>query len=83
MARGARPAAAEGPGEGQKPAKSSDKSDPHSSSRSAAGHVGCRPEAMTLDNGLVNLAAIVSTIIVLIGTIPAILLLTTPSSGKK
>jgi hypothetical protein len=38
---------------------------------------------MTLDNGLVNLAAIVSTIIVLIGTIPAILLLTTPSSGKK
>jgi hypothetical protein len=38
---------------------------------------------MTLDNGLVNLAAIVSTIIVLIGTIPAILLLTTPSAGKK
>ena len=42
-----------------------------------------RPDAMTLDNGLVNLAAIVSTIIVLIGTIPAILLLTTPSGGKK
>jgi hypothetical protein len=38
---------------------------------------------MTLDNGLVNLAAIVGTIILLIGTIPAILLLTTPSGGKK
>lgn len=33
---------------------------------------------MTLDNGLVNLLAIVSTIIALCGTIPAILLLTTP-----
>jgi len=31
-----------------------------------------------MDNGLVNLAAIVSCIVVLIGTIPAILLLTTP-----
>ena len=38
---------------------------------------------MTLDNGLVNLAAIVGTIIVLISTIPAILLLTTPNGGKK
>lgn len=38
---------------------------------------------MTLDNGLVNLAAIVGSIIVLISTIPAILLLTTPSGGKK
>jgi hypothetical protein len=38
---------------------------------------------MTLDNGLVNLAAVVSTIIVLIGTIPAILLLTSPSRRKK
>jgi hypothetical protein len=36
---------------------------------------------MSIDNGLVNLAAIVSAIIVLIGTIPAILLLTTPRSG--
>jgi hypothetical protein len=42
-----------------------------------------RPDAMTLDNGLVNLAAIVGAIIVLIGTIPAILLLTTPDGGKK
>jgi len=55
----------------------------HPPSRGGAPHVGSRPDAMTLDNGLVNLAAIVSTIIVLIGTIPAILLLTTPSSGKK
>jgi hypothetical protein len=31
-----------------------------------------------LENGLVNLAAIVSAIIVLIGTIPAVLLLTKP-----
>ncbi|HEX4337391.1 MAG TPA: hypothetical protein VH062_15855 [Polyangiaceae bacterium] len=38
---------------------------------------------MTLDNGLVNLAAIVGTIILLIGTIPAILFFTTPSGGKK
>jgi hypothetical protein len=39
--------------------------------------------AMTLDNGLVNLAAIVSTIVVLIGTIPVILLLTVPKSDGK
>jgi hypothetical protein len=38
---------------------------------------------MSLDNGLVNLAAIVGAIVVLIGTIPAILLLTTPGGGKK
>ena len=38
---------------------------------------------MTLDNGLVNLAAIVGTIIVLISTIPAILLLTTPDRRNK
>jgi hypothetical protein len=38
---------------------------------------------MTLDNGLVNLIAIVSVIIVLIGTIPAVLLLTVPKSDGK
>ena len=54
-----------------------------SPSRSGGLSVRSRPDAMTLDNGLVNLAAIVGTIIVLIGTIPAILLLTTPSGGKK
>ena len=40
---------------------------------------------MDIDNGLVNLAAIVGAIILLIGTIPAILLLTaprTPGDGK-
>lgn len=37
------------------------------------------PAAMDLENGLVNLAAIVGAIIVLIGTIPALLLLTTPA----
>lgn len=42
--------------------------------------VSSRP-VMSLDNGLVNLAAIVGAIVVLIGTIPAILLLTTPKSG--
>ena len=38
---------------------------------------------MSLDNGLVNLAAIVSAIVVLIGTIPAILLLTTPKTPES
>jgi hypothetical protein len=38
---------------------------------------------MTLDNGLVNLAAIVGAIVLLIGTIPALLLLTTPDAGKN
>jgi hypothetical protein len=38
---------------------------------------------MTLDNGLVNLAAIVSVIILLVGTIPAILYFSTPKSGEK
>lgn len=38
------------------------------------------PPAM-LENGLVNLAAIVGAIIVLIGTIPAVLLLTKPKKG--
>jgi hypothetical protein len=38
---------------------------------------------MSLDNGLVNLAAIVGAIVLLIGTIPAILILTTPDSGKS
>ena len=38
---------------------------------------------MNFDNGLVNLAAIVGAIVLLIGTIPAILLLSTPDSGKK
>lgn len=33
---------------------------------------------MTLDNGLVNLAAIIGTIVALCGVIPSILLLTTP-----
>lgn len=33
---------------------------------------------MNLDNGLVNLAAIVFTIIALCGVIPSVLLLTTP-----
>lgn len=37
---------------------------------------------MTLDNGLVNLAAIVGSIVLLIGTIPAILLLTTPDKKR-
>jgi hypothetical protein len=41
------------------------------------------PDAMTIDNGLVNLAAIVGTIILLIGTIPAVLLLTTKRTGSK
>jgi hypothetical protein len=40
-------------------------------------------DAMTIDNGLVNLAAIVGTIILLIGTIPAVLLLTTKRTGKN
>ena len=35
------------------------------------------------DNGLLNLAAIVSAIIILCGTIPAILLLSTPDEGKN
>ena len=38
---------------------------------------------MSLDNGFVNLAAIVSAIVVLIGTIPAILLLMTPRTGES
>jgi hypothetical protein len=38
---------------------------------------------MTIDNGLVNLAAIVGAIIVLIGTIPAVLLLTSKRTGTK
>jgi hypothetical protein len=38
---------------------------------------------MTLDNGLVNLAAIVGTIIALCGVIPAILLVTTPKPKKR
>ncbi|HVW23931.1 MAG TPA: hypothetical protein VHC69_01080 [Polyangiaceae bacterium] len=38
---------------------------------------------MTLDNGLVNLAAIVGSIIVLVSTIPLILILSTPDAGKK
>lgn len=45
--------------------------------------VWSRPDAMTIDNGLVNLAAIVGTIILLIGTIPAVLLLTTKRTGSK
>ena len=36
---------------------------------------------MTLDNGLVNLATIVSLIVALCGTIPAILILSTPKAG--
>ena len=40
------------------------------------------PAPMSIDNGLVNLAAIVGAIVLLIGTIPAILLLTTPRSGS-
>jgi len=39
------------------------------------------PAPMSIDNGLVNLAAIVGAIVLLIGTIPAILLLSTPRSG--
>jgi len=38
---------------------------------------------MDIDNGLVNLAAIVGTIILLIGTIPAVLLLTSKRTGTK
>jgi hypothetical protein len=38
---------------------------------------------MSLDNGFVNLVAIVSAIVVLIGTIPAVLLLTTPRTGES
>jgi hypothetical protein len=34
-----------------------------------------------LENGLVNLAAIVGAIVVLIGTIPAVLLLTKPKKN--
>lgn len=41
------------------------------------------PRPMSLDNGFVNLAAIVSAIIVLIGTIPAILMLTTPKQPES
>ncbi len=37
---------------------------------------------MSLDNGLVNLAAIVSTIILLCGTIPLLLILSTPKKGR-
>ena len=43
---------------------------------------GPGPSPMDFDNGLVNLAAIVGTIILLIGTIPAILIGLSPSRGK-
>lgn len=50
--------------------------------RPGASVVWSRPDAMSLDNGLVNLAAIVSTIILLCGTIPLLLILSTPKKGR-